>query len=47
MKNDFKNLDFEIFAKIVHKFGKSNEDTIYLKSLFPWFHAQLAKRNPR
>ena len=27
-KNDFKDQDFEIFAKVVHNFSKSDDDII-------------------
>ena len=28
LKNDFENKNFEIFAKVVHNFGKSEDDII-------------------
>ena len=28
-KNDFENQNFEIFAKVVHNFGKSDYDISY------------------
>ena len=37
LKNNFENLHFEIFAKVVHNFGKSDDYLHYLvkKCLFP------------
>ena len=28
LKNDFENQNFEIFDKVVHNFGKSDDDII-------------------
>ena len=28
LKNDFENQNFEIFAKVVHNFGKFDDDMI-------------------
>ena len=28
LKNDFENQNFVIFAKVVHNFGKSNDEII-------------------
>jgi hypothetical protein len=33
LKNDFENQNFEIFAKVVHTFGKSDNDIIKNASL--------------
>ena len=37
MKNDFKTQNFEIFDKVVHNFGKSDDVFIHIvkKCLFP------------
>ena len=36
-KNDFESIDFDILKEVVHNFGKSHDDMIYVvkKCLFP------------
>ena len=34
LKNDFENQNFEIFAKLVHNFGKSDDDIIQWKNAY-------------
>ena len=33
LRNDFENYNFEMFDRVVHNFGKSDNDLIYFKVL--------------
>ena len=49
LKNDFENQNFEIFAKVVHNFGKSDDDIIqgknaYFQQTHMCYHTQLAQK---
>ena len=46
MKNDFEYQNFEMFEEVVHNFGKSDGDIIYLVKicLLDAFHVQLDQK---
>ena len=48
-KNDFESTNFENFEKVVHKFGRSDDDMILWKNAYfhymqTWFDAQLDQK---
>ena len=45
LKNDFENQNFEVFAKVVHNFFKSDDEKYaYFQKVHKWFHAELAQK---
>ena len=50
MKNDFENLNFDMFEEVALNFGKHDSDISYDKNaqfhqMHMWFHAQLKQKN--
>ena len=49
LKNGFESTKFEIFVKVVHNFGRSDDDMIVWKNAYfhyikTWFNAQLGQK---
>ena len=49
LKSDFESTNFAIFEKVVHNFGRSDDDMIYWKNAYfqymlTWFDAQLDQK---